>query len=129
MGCTRGTCNVIFIVMCYDMPDTRASLMYLVDVCLQFEIFQSMGDTWHFPCDTGVTYFIVTINDHSYFKSLVGHEDMTNFHGRGCCDPQLSLHDVTYLCIVVGIGANRALCICRFMNLHPKYMGTSECRK
>ena len=83
-----------------------------------------MGGIWDFPCVTCVMEFIVRIIDHSYnFLSLVVHEDMTNFHGGGCCDPLVLLHNVMYFCIMVGLRTDSVLHICGFMNLHLKYMG------
>ena len=45
-----------------------------------------MGGTWEFPCIIDFIVKIVLISIVEKFKSLLGHEDITKFHGRGCHD-------------------------------------------
>ena len=71
------------------------------------------------------SYWYNSINYYSYkFKSLVGHEYMTNLHGGGCHDlPSVVICHFVFFMLWLASVPTELLHICGFMNLHPKCIG------
>ena len=53
-------------------------------------------------------------------KSLVCHEDMTDFCWGECYD---LTNIIMYFCVTIDLSANGELCICGFMKIYLKCMG------